>query len=186
MYERIYAAYGSNMDETQMKRRCPKAKLVGRGEVVGLHLLFKGSGSGVYATLEEAKDFIGMQNRVPVILWSITPQDEKALDHYEGFPHFYYKQDICVDRVAWCRPSKRASRLYETPSFDREGKYVLDEDVKINVAVGMAYIMHEDRLLGRPGKAYYRLLRRAYERFMFDTSILDAAVRFSGNHKGEV
>jgi hypothetical protein len=32
-----------------------------------------------------------------VLLWSITPADEYALDRYEGFPHFYRKETVSVE-----------------------------------------------------------------------------------------
>ena len=47
-----YIAYGSNMDEGQMAYRCPTARLLGQTEVEGYRLLFKGSLTGAYATIE--------------------------------------------------------------------------------------------------------------------------------------
>ena len=35
---------------------------------------------------------------VPVVIWEVTPSDEKALDRYEDYPAFYYKKDISVQR----------------------------------------------------------------------------------------
>lgn len=32
-----------------------------------------------------------------VLLWVITEQCEKTLDHYEGYPSFYIKQNISVE-----------------------------------------------------------------------------------------
>ena len=34
---------------------------------------------------------------MPVVLWEITPEDEQALDGYEGYPWFYGKQDLTVE-----------------------------------------------------------------------------------------
>jgi len=34
--------------------------------------------------------------RVPVLLWRIMPNDEKALDRYEGYPHLYRKETVKV------------------------------------------------------------------------------------------
>ena len=34
---------------------------------------------------------------MPVLLWVITEQCEKTLDHYEGYPSFYIKQNISVE-----------------------------------------------------------------------------------------
>lgn len=89
---KIYIAYGSNMDEKQMSYRCPDAKLIGKGKIKNFRLMFKGSLSGNYATIEPEKNF-----EVPVLLWKISAGDEKRLDRYEGFPNFYYKKEIEVE-----------------------------------------------------------------------------------------
>lgn len=86
---KLYIAYGSNMDEKQMAYRCPEAQLLGTAAVEDYRLLFKGSKTGAYATIEPEKD-----SRVPVLLWEITEQDERNLDRYEGYPRFYYKREL--------------------------------------------------------------------------------------------
>lgn len=88
---KYYIAYGSNMDERQMAYRCPNAKLVGKSEIKDYELLFKGSKTGAYATIEKKKG-----STVPVLIWKITPSDEQNLDFYEGFPTFYYKKNLEV------------------------------------------------------------------------------------------
>ena len=88
---RYYIAYGSNMDMEQMRHRCPDARVVGKGMVTGFRLLFKGSKTGSYATIEKKK-----QGNVPVLLWTISEADERNLDHYEGYPAFYYKATLPV------------------------------------------------------------------------------------------
>lgn len=89
--KKYYIAYGSNMDERQMAVRCRDAVLTGTGFIQGYELLFKGSLTGCYATIESKE-----QSRVPVTVWTISKADEKRLDRYEGFPTFYYKKDIEV------------------------------------------------------------------------------------------
>jgi gamma-glutamylcyclotransferase (GGCT)/AIG2-like uncharacterized protein YtfP len=89
--KKYYIAYGSNMDERQMAVRCRDAVLVGTGFIQGYELLFKGSLTGCYATIEPKAG-----SCVPVTLWMISKADEKRLDRYEGFPTFYYKKDIEV------------------------------------------------------------------------------------------
>jgi len=88
---KYYIAYGSNMDEEQMAYRCPQAKLIGPSEVEGYELLFKGSLTGAYATIEPQKDSI-----VPVLIWEISEKDEEHLDRYEGYPTFYDKKILKV------------------------------------------------------------------------------------------
>lgn len=87
-----YIAYGSNMDENQMQFRCPESKLIGKGKLKNWRLMFKGSLSGNYATIEREKNF-----EVPILLWKISKADEKNLDRYEGCPNFYYKKEIEVE-----------------------------------------------------------------------------------------
>lgn len=91
MKTKLYIAYGSNMDIGQMAYRCPGAKLIGTSQVEGYRLLFKGSQTGAYATIEPAKGCT-----VPVLIWEITEKDEQSLDRYEGFPTFYYKKNLTV------------------------------------------------------------------------------------------
>ncbi len=89
--KKYYIAYGSNMDERQMATRCRDAVLVGTGFIQGYELLFKGSLTGCYATIEPK-----VGSCVPVTLWTISKADEKRLDRYEGYPTFYYKRDVEV------------------------------------------------------------------------------------------
>ncbi len=147
--KKTYIAYGSNMDFTQMQGRCPEAEFLGVGELKGWGLLFKGSKTGSYATIEREKGA-----GVPVMLWAVSRSDEERLDRYEGFPHFYYKRTITVETVVGVngkRPLKAKTR-------------------------GMVYIMHEERELGLPTVRYYDILEKAYRLFGFDTDILEGAL----------
>ena len=83
----IYFAYGSNINIEQMKHRCPTAKIIGKGILGGYRLFFKGKKGSAYATIEENEG-----GRVPVLVWKLKPEDEKALDYYEGYPRFYEKK----------------------------------------------------------------------------------------------
>lgn len=85
--EKLYIAYGSNLNLQQMKYRCPTAKVIGTSEIKDYELLFRGSKTGSYATIEPYEG-----GSVPVLIWSVKPKDEIALDRYEGFPRFYEKE----------------------------------------------------------------------------------------------
>lgn len=87
--KRYYLAYGSNLNVRQMAWRCPTAKAVGIAVIKDYELLFKGSKTGAYLTIEPK---VGAE--VPVAVWSVELADEKRLDVYEGFPAFYYKTEI--------------------------------------------------------------------------------------------
>lgn len=81
-----------------MKYRCPGAEKVGTAVLKDYRLLFKGSMTGSYLTVEKAPGHI-----VPVGVWHITVDDEAALDRYEGFPSFYYKKNFLLE----CSDGKR-------------------------------------------------------------------------------
>lgn len=81
-----YAAYGSNLNIGQMAYRCPGAKLLGTAWLEDWQLLFKGSKTGSYLTVEPKKGF-----RVPIGIWQVNEANESQLDIYEGYPTFYQK-----------------------------------------------------------------------------------------------
>ena len=82
MKRRLYIAYGSNMNLEQMARRCPTAVVVGHAMLENWKLVFNG-----VASVERSKG-----DRVPVVVWDIKPDDEAALDLYEGWPRLYRKE----------------------------------------------------------------------------------------------
>lgn len=88
---KYYLAYGSNLNVGQMRYRCPSATVYGTANLAGYELLYKGSRTGSYLTIEEKPGGI-----VPVAVWRVTKADEAALDRYEGYPAFYYKKDVIV------------------------------------------------------------------------------------------
>jgi len=89
---RLYLAYGSNLNRSQMADRCPTAKVLGTSAMKGWRLLFKGAHAGAVATVELFKG-----GSVPVLVWEITPADEAALDRYEGWPFLYRKEEVSVE-----------------------------------------------------------------------------------------
>ena len=111
--KKLYIAYGSNMDEEQMAFRCPTATLVGTAIVEGYELMFKGSRTGSYATIEPKEGSI-----VPVLVWEIGQMDERRLDYYEGYPNFYYKKMLEVQING---------------KMKRAMVYIMDEQRKIGV-----------------------------------------------------
>ena len=71
-----------------MARRCPDAEPVGRVRLDGYRLAFRRTGGG-YLTILPDKG-----NHVDGLLWKVSAQDEQALNHYEGFPHFYARLNV--------------------------------------------------------------------------------------------
>ena len=89
--DRLYIAYGSNLNLKQMERRCPTAEIVGTALLHNWSLRFRGSRTNAVATIEETKD-----GKVPVIIWKLQPEDENALDKYEGWPYLYRKEMLPI------------------------------------------------------------------------------------------
>lgn len=92
MEERLYFAYGSNINLDQMAYRCPDAEVVGPVVLEDYELLFRGNakGNGV-ATISIQKG-----QKVHGLLWKITPECEQSLDIYEGYPRLYEKMEVTV------------------------------------------------------------------------------------------
>lgn len=144
---RYYLAYGSNLHVAQMKRRCPGAIAVGRAWLTGWKLAFRGSKTGAYLTIIPDPGSV-----VPLGVWKITDEDERALDFYEGFPTFYYKDTFELT----LEPFKAGSRPRKI--------------------TGMAYIMAEDRPTGVPSQLYVNTCSVGYTCFGFNKCTLDRAV----------
>ena len=149
MKKRYYIAYGSNLNIRQMRLRCPTARAIGTSEIPGYRLLFKGSQSGAYLTIEPSEG-----KSVPVAVWEVTDMDERALDHDEGFPAFYYKAKMKLP-VRGIRSGKTRTRT------------------------AFVYIMHEDREIGVPSRSYVNTCLEGYCAFGFDEKLLAEALRFS-------
>ena len=149
MQKHYYIAYGSNLNIRQMRWRCPGARIIGTTELKGWMLLFKGSKTGSYLTIEREEGF-----SVPAAVWEVTEQDERALDRYEGFPDFYYRKDLEVDITGI-----RSGRVRRRTAF--------------------VYIMHEERRVGIPSHGYVMTCLEGYRDFGFDTAPLIEACEHS-------
>ncbi|MGH7700028.1 MAG: gamma-glutamylcyclotransferase family protein [Gemmatimonadales bacterium] len=82
-----YFAYGSNMSRAQMAVRCPGAAVVDRA-VLGGHR-FVINRRGVATVVPDAAA------AVHGVLWTIGPEDERALDRYEGVAEGLYRRERC-------------------------------------------------------------------------------------------
>ena len=149
MSKRYYIAYGSNLNIPQMRMRCPDARIIGTSVIEDYQLLFKGSKTGSYLTIEPMEGA-----EVPVVIWEVTETDEKALDRYEGYPNFYYKKEMTLD-----------IKGIRTGKVRRRDAFV--------------YIMHEERELGIPSWYYVNTCLDGYRAFGFDEKYLFDAIRIS-------
>lgn len=55
--DRLYIAYGSNLNLEQMKHRCPTAEVVGTAELKNWRLWFRGGNHSAVATIERERGF---------------------------------------------------------------------------------------------------------------------------------
>lgn len=142
--ERLYVAYGSNMNKAQMRARCPRAKAIGKGILHGYTLEFRGrSGHGV-ATIIKNRN-----TSIPVVLWSITEECEKALDVYEGFPTLYYKKDVKVE---------------------------IEGEEKTAMVYIMAKRYEDKKMSAQPSDYYYGVIRQGYRDFGIEPSAIEEAL----------
>ena len=147
--KRYYIAYGSNLNIPQMRVRCPGARIIGTSVIPDYELLFKGSKTGSYLTIEPRAGA-----SVPVAAWEVSEEDELALDHYEGYPTFYYKAEMVLP-IKGIRTGKvRHRRVF-------------------------VYIMHEERSLGLPSARYVQVCREGYDAFGFGQRYLTDAIQRS-------
>lgn len=140
--KRYYIAYGSNINMFRMKGRCPNAELLGTATLNGWELWFKKSKTGAYLTIEE-----NPTRSIPVVVWSISADDEATLDRCEGFPVCYYKRRLKV-------------------------KYKGISTGKERTVHGFTYIMPEEREYGTPTDGYMNICIAGYRTFKFDRRAL--------------
>ena len=138
---RLYIAYGSNLNLEQMAHRCPTAEVVGAATLRGWRLWFRGGNGSAVVTVERERGC-----EVPVLVWRIQPQDERALDRYEGWPHLYRKETL--------RITMNGRRVYAMVYIMNEARYPY----------------------GTPSLGYLDTIREGYESAGFDSGILAKAV----------
>ena len=139
---KMYIAYGSNLSVEQMAHRCPDAKVAGMAAITDWKLVFR-----VHATIEPADG-----RTVPVLLWEISGRDERNLDHYEGYPVYYRKEDMTVTMT------------------DLDGKNPRE-------ITAMVYLMNDGHPLREPWKGYLDTLAEGYQRFGFNPYQLELALK---------
>lgn len=115
---KYYLAYGSNLNLAQMKNRCRDSIPIGTALLKDYKLLFKGSKTGSYLTVEKKKGSI-----VPLGVFMVSSSDEKRLDYYEGYPKFYYKKNLDIIYYSFDNKPHKISAFI----------YIMDERRKIGI-----------------------------------------------------
>lgn len=109
----LYFAYGSNLDEAQMRERCPGALRDLRATLPGHELTFAGFSHrwrGAVASVVRARG-----RAVAGLLYRIPRAHVMRLDRFEGSPFAYERHTrIVVDE----RGHRRRAQLYVQPEHD--------------------------------------------------------------------
>ena len=84
--KRYYLAYGSNLNRKQMEMRCPGARVVGTALIKGYGLLFKGSKTGFYLTIEPKADGVETSEDTEQAVESDACEDSEAAGDQEALP----------------------------------------------------------------------------------------------------
>lgn len=121
---KLYVAYGSNLNLSQMKHRCPNAEFIGVGEIENYELQFKGTEYNAHATIAPCNG-----KNVPVGVFDIKPRDEMHLDRYEGYPSYYFKDDIQVKLNSGKKVNAMVYIMDLEQNFGMPSGYYFDTDV---------------------------------------------------------
>ena len=153
--ERYYLAYGSNLNENQMKERCPGAKRVGTAIIKNFRLSFRYNGNSCSPkkrlTIDKAEGY-----EVPVGVYIINQKEELELDRKEGLRMgCYVKQTFSVELQS-------ASGVRPIVAYT----YVMPD--------GRPFIESEDEF-----NNYVEKIRNGYEAFGFDSALIDEAIKYS-------
>lgn len=80
--EKLYFAYGSNLELNNMRGRCPDAEVYKKNvKLEGWELNFR-----TYLTIEKKEGAV-----TPGTVFKVSERDIMNLDYYEGYPYMYYK-----------------------------------------------------------------------------------------------
>ena len=135
---RLYFAYGSNLNVSQMTHRTPTATPLGSAYFPGWRLVFRGVAD---IEIGEPDDLL------PVGIWEIGPEDEIALDRYEGVSSGLYRQ-VMINGMMTYRMNSGGYRdpnpLYFKTILDGYRDFGLDESELYNARDYTTYI-GEDR-----------------------------------------
>ena len=93
----LYLAYGSNLDAAQMRRRCPKAQVLGKAVLKNHELAFHGYSVRWGGSVATVRRRVGGQ--VDGLVYSLTTDDLANLDRCEGVDLNIYRR---VSKLARC------------------------------------------------------------------------------------
>lgn len=87
-----YFAYGSNMNLSQMRKRCPGARFICRAYLSGYRFVYDG-----YSSLRESPVANIVEDTDGMVWGGLFELDDlSSLDRYEGYPHAYQREEKLV------------------------------------------------------------------------------------------
>ncbi|QIF05574.1 gamma-glutamylcyclotransferase family protein [Roseimicrobium sp. ORNL1] len=120
---RFYFAYGSNMWDEQMKKRCPQHRKVGHAVLPGYRWIITTRG---YASV-----FPSPGDEVEGVLFEVSPTDEDALDGFEGVSSGSY---LKVEMTVRCENQDKTALVYVDP-ITKEGTPKQEYIMRINAGL---------------------------------------------------
>ena len=123
-----YFAYGANMDPAPMAQRCPGAERVGLAVLPDHEFRIAVAGYG-NATTAAGRTVHG-------VLWDLPPEDELALDAFEGVPEGLYRKDVVAVRTSDGRTVSAMLYLPADPSPGRPRSGYLERIISVAEDLG--------------------------------------------------
>lgn len=131
----LYFAYGEHMNEAEMKREFPQARMVGLSRLKGYSLCFIGRDGAARAGLKPDPN-----GSLPGRVWSLPQSQAPALDKLANHPYFARREirDISIDGMTLpamiyiTTPGQQQGRPgFVTYDIMREAYEAIGEDVNI-------------------------------------------------------
>ena len=83
----LYAGFGANTNMADMAYRCPDAVHLGKAILPNYEFKFKR-----HADVEPKPGSL-----VECVLWKLSKEDLKRMDHFEGYPEYYKRKFVPVE-----------------------------------------------------------------------------------------
>ncbi len=101
----LYIAYGVNVNPIFLRRRCPNAKYLDDGYLMGYKLTFRRRQGKSFVSLEESEN---NTDCVPAVLWLLSDSDARSLDKYVTSLCVFRKENATIT----CAKGTRKGIMY--------------------------------------------------------------------------
>ena len=124
---KLYFAYGSNLNQTRMKKRCPGSFVWARARLQDYQLLFGGYSETWDGAVANVVPWDG--HYVDGVIYKVTSDDIRRLDRAEGHPRAYKRKNIVVEAFlndgiyeenafTYVKPPKKFNQELDFPQED--------------------------------------------------------------------